>query len=72
MRRNQIEQQRFELIEHLQKIPAAGTGKRVNPLYRKAQLLLTNKWLRTPAIHRVGLLKAALWLIAVADNNPFI
>jgi hypothetical protein len=70
MRRNEIEQQRSDLIEHLQKVPVA--GKRANPLYRKAKLLLTNKWIRTPAVHRVGLLKAAVWLVSVADNNPFV
>lgn len=70
MRRDEIEIQRSELIEHLQKLPA--NGKRLNPLYRKAKLLLTNKWIRTPAIHRVGLLKAAIWLISIADNNPFV
>lgn len=70
MRRAEIEQQRSELIQHLQKVPDA--NGRANPLYRKAKLLLTNKWMRTPAIHRVGLLKAALWLISVADNNPFV
>lgn len=71
MRRNEIELQRTELIEHLQSLPAS-PGKRTNPLYRKAKLLLTNKWIRTPAVHRVGLLKAAIWLISVADNNPFV
>ena len=70
MRRTEIEQQRSELIEHLQNIPL--DGKRLNPLYRKAKLLLTKKWIRTPVVHRVGLLKAAVWLISVADNNPFI
>jgi hypothetical protein len=70
MRRTEIEQQRSELIQHLQKVPG-GSG-RPNPLYRKAKLLLTNKWIRTPAIHRLGLLKAAVWLISVADNNPFV
>jgi hypothetical protein len=70
MRRTEIEQQRSELIQHLQKVP--GSNGRPNPLYRKAKLLLTNKWIRTPAIHRVGLLKAAVWLISVADNNPFV
>lgn len=71
MRRNEIELQRTELIEHLQNLPAPG-DKKSNPLYRKAKLLLTNKWIRTPAVHRVGLLKAAVWLISVADNNPFV
>jgi hypothetical protein len=71
MRRNEIELQRTELIEHLQNLPVAG-DKKANPLYRKAKLLLTNKWIRTPAVHRVGLLKAAVWLISVADNNPFV
>jgi hypothetical protein len=70
MRRDEIELQRSELIQHLQKVPS-GTS-RANPLYRKAKLLLTNKWLRTPAVHRLGLLKTAIWLISVADNNPFI
>jgi hypothetical protein len=69
MRRSELEQQRFELIEHLEKVPISAAKQ--NPLYRKAKLLLTNKWMRTPAIHRVGLLKAALWLISIADNNPF-
>jgi hypothetical protein len=71
MRRNEIELQRTELIEHLQNLPAPG-DKKANPLYRKAKLLLTNKWIRTPAVPRVGLLKAAIWLISVADNNPFV
>lgn len=70
MRRNKIEQQRFDLIEHLQNVPVA--GPRANPLYRKAKLLLTNKWIRTPVVHRAGLLKAAIWLTSIADNNPFM
>jgi hypothetical protein len=70
MRRDDIEIQRTELIEHLESVQSV--GKRANPLYRKAKLLLTNKWIRTPAVHRVGLLKAAIWLISIADNNPFI
>ena len=70
MRRTEIEEQRSELIVRLHRAPA--TSPRANPLYRKAQLLLTNKWIRTPAIHRIGLLKTALWLISVADNYPFV
>lgn len=70
MRRAEIEKQRSELIERLQKAPA--TSPRANPLYRKARLLLTTKWMRTPVINRVGLLKTALWLISVADHYPTV
>lgn len=70
MRRAEIEEQRSELIERLHRAPA--TSPQANPLYRKAQLLLTNKWLRTPAVRRIGLLKTAIWLISVADNYPFV
>jgi hypothetical protein len=70
MPRNEMEKQRSELIARLQKAPASSPG--ANPLYRKARLLLTTKWMRTPVVHRVGLLKTALWLISVADHYPVI
>lgn len=70
MGRTEMEEQRSVLIERLQQAPATNPG--ANPLYRKARLLLTTKWMRTPVVHRVGLLKTALWLISVADNYPII
>jgi len=66
----EIEKQRSELIERLRKAPA--NSQRANPLYRKARLLLTTRWLRTLVLARVGLLKTALWLISVADNYPMV
>jgi hypothetical protein len=69
MRRVEIEQQRNELIEHLRE---ARTIPRANPLYRKALNLLTRTWMRTPVIHRVGLLKTAMWLCAIADKYPVL
>ncbi len=70
MERVEIEKQRSDLIERLRKAPA--NSRRANPLYRKAHLLLTSRWLRTPVLARVGLLKTALWLISVADNYPMM
>jgi len=69
MRRTEIEQQRNELIERLRQVR---TIPRANPLYRKALGLLTRTWMRTPVIHRVGLLKTAMWLCAIADKYPIM
>ena len=70
MRRAEIEKQRNELIERLRQVRSI--NPRANPLYRKALGLLTRTWMRTPAIRRVGLLKTAMWLCAVADKYPIM
>jgi hypothetical protein len=69
MQQTNLEQQRNDLIEHLRLVR---TIPHANPLYRKALGLLTRTWTRTPVIHRVGLLKTAIWLCAIADKYPIM